>query len=197
MPINMIPKAKIKWMNSLLFFSRIALSFGIFICLTTYAKQEKPIEGNTDLSTEVYTVLVEKAMTLQTDFTYEAWADMLSEDVVFVCPDDGDSNQIKIVGKSTVLAYWKTWQQDNGVASLTLSGFNHAPCQSNEKGKVIDLAGIYVFSLVSSKWVFKNGQIVVLPINFCHHFNPAKRIDRCFIYYDRMPVSRAAKEIKN
>lgn len=193
--MNMTPEAKIKWINSLLFFSRIALGFGIFICLTTYAKQEKSVSTSTDLSTEVYTVLVEKAMTLQTDFNYEAWADMLSEDVVFVFPDGGDSNQIKIVGKSAVLAYWKIWQQNNGIASLTMSGFNHAPCQSSEKGKVMDLSGIYVFSLVSSKWVFKNGQTVVLPINFCYHFNPAKRIDRCFIYYDRMPVSRAAKEL--
>lgn len=191
----MTPEAKIRLRNSLLFFSRMALSFGIFICLTTYAKQEKSPESHTDLSTEVYTVLVEKAMTLQTDFNYEAWADMLSEDVVFVFPDDGDSNQIKAVGKSAVLAYWKTWQQDNNIASLTLSSFNHAPCQSSEKGKVMDLAGIYVFSLVSSKWIFKNGQTVVIPINFCYHFNQAKRIDRCFIYYDRMPVSRAAKEL--
>ena len=44
-------------------------------------------------------VLVEKALTMQADLDLDGWMDMMSEDVVYSFPDDGEHNQTMLIGK--------------------------------------------------------------------------------------------------
>ena len=177
-------------MNKLLLLNRIALSFWLLVGLTACAKQGKLPQAEEPWVAEVYTVLSEKAMTLQMDFNYAAWTNMLSDDVVYAFPADVDSNQIKIVGKAAVMAYWKNWRGNNCIQSIILRGFNHTPCLSDKQPNEMGLSGVQVFSLVSSRFFFSDGRTEVLPMNFCCHFNQDKQIDRCAVFYDRTPIAK-------
>ena len=177
-------------MNKLLLLNRIALSFWMLASLMACAKQVKLPQVEETWAAEVYTVLSEKAMTLQMDFNYAAWTNMLSDDVVYAFPADVDSNQIKIVGKAAVATYWKNWRGNNCIQSIILRGFNHTACQSDKQPNEVGLSGVQVFSLVSSRFFFSDKQTVVLPMNFCYHFNQDKQIDRCSIFYDRTPIAQ-------
>ncbi len=157
------------------------------LSLFTCANPSKQ-SSNEEKTIEVYTVLVEKAITLQADLDLEAWADMLADDVVYSFPDDGAQNQTTLVGKPAVLVYWQNWREKHHIKSFSFTGFSHAPFLSTKNLNIYSLSGVYVFSIFMSKMVFDNDETVELFMNYCCHFNKDKRIDRCYTYYDRTPM---------
>lgn len=160
----------------------------LMLCILTCANPLKQSNKDLEKETEVYVVLVEKAITLQADFDFEAWADMLSDDVVYSFPDDGEQNQTTLAGKTAVVAYWKNWREGHHIKTFEFTGFTHAPFVSAKNLNVSSLSGVYVFSIFKSKMVFTNSATVELFMNYCCHFNSEKRIDRCYTYYDRTPI---------
>ena len=160
----------------------------LVLCLMTCANQDKQNSEDLEGAMQVYTVLAEKTMTEQADFDFESWADMFAEDIEYVFPDDAVRNQTRLIGKPAVIAHWKKWRENAHVESLTFSGFNHIPFKSTKNLNISGLAGVHVFSLFSSKWVFANGETTELPMNCCCHFNKDKLIDRYYTFFDRMPI---------
>ena len=168
--------------------TKISGMFLLVLCLMTCANQDKQNSDDIEGALQVYTVLAEKTMTEQADFDFESWADMLADDVEYVFPDDTSENQTKLVGKPAVIAHWKNWREYAQIESLTFSRFDHIPFNSNKNLNASGLAGVHVFSLCSSQWVFTNGETAVLPMNYCCHFNNDKLIDRYYTYFDQNPI---------
>jgi hypothetical protein len=177
--------------------TKISVMFLMMLCLMTCANQDKQHPEDLEEVLQVYTVLAEKTMTEQADFDFESWSDMMAEDIEYVFPDDSVRNQTKLIGKAAVIAYWKEWREYAQIKSLTFSRFDHIPFNSSKNLNASGLAGVHVFSLCSSQWVFTNGETAVLPMNYCCHFNNDKLIDRYYVYYDRNPIVQLKDKSKH
>lgn len=137
-----------------------------------------------------YAALAEKALTHLSKFEYDAWGEMLADNVEYYFPDGDVDTRTKLVGKQVVLDWWKNWHKTSGIQSMTFSLPNHIPVDAIKTPNMTGLPGIYVFSFVSNKMVF-NGNTVALRMNFSVHFNQDNKIDRYYTYYDRQPIIEA------
>ncbi len=137
-----------------------------------------------------YAELNEKALNLFAKFEYDAWADMLADNIIYAFPDGDVDTRTKLEGKAAVLAWWKSWKEKSGVESMTISESNHFPLNVTVQPKGGALTGAYDFLYFSNKMVF-GGKPVALRMNFAVHFNEEKKIDRYFTYYDRSVIIKA------
>jgi ketosteroid isomerase-like protein len=142
------------------------------------------------IAPEEYAELSEKALTHLGKFEFDAWADMMADNVVYAFPDGDVDTRTKLEGKSVVVAWWKAWKEKSGAESMTMSEFNHFPLNVTVQPKVGALMGNYDFCYFSNKIVFA-GKPVLLRMNFVCHFNADKKIDRYTTYYDRTVLIKA------
>ena len=137
-----------------------------------------------------YSELSEKALNLFSKFEYDAWADMLADDIVYAFPDGDVDSRTKLEGKAALLAWWKNWKEKSGVESMTISEINHFPLNITAQPKGGAQTGNYDFMYFSNKMVY-SGKPVAVRMNFAVHFNDAKKIDRYITYYDRTGIVKA------
>lgn len=137
-----------------------------------------------------YAELSEKAMNHLANFEFDAWSDMLADDVVFSFPDGDVDTRTKVEGKAAVVGWWKNWHKTSGIQSMTINEYNHFPLDVTSQPKGGALKGIYDFAYFSNKMVY-NGNSVSLRMNFITHFNADKKIDRYTTYYDRTLLVKA------
>lgn len=137
-----------------------------------------------------YADLTQKALDHMAKFEFDAWGDMLADNIVYSFPDGDVDTRTKLEGKSAVVGWWKNWKEKSGVESMTMSEFNHIPINVTAQPKGGALMGMVVISYFSNKMVF-NGKTVALRMNFSVHFNTDKKIDRYTTYYDRTPIIKA------
>ena len=142
------------------------------------------------IAPDEYSQLSEKAFGHFARFDYDAWGDMLADDVVFTFPDGDVDTRTKLEGKKAVLDWWKNWHKTSGIQSMTLSEFNHFPLNVTAQPMGGALKGIYDFAYLSNKMVY-NGKPVSLRMNMITHFNADKKIDRYITYYDRSVIIKA------
>ena len=167
----------------------------------TPAKEETTATATTPVATAVtnpnfeiapleYAALSEKALDHFTKFEYDAWAEMMADNVVYTFPDGDVDTRTKLEGKAAVLAWWKSWKEKSGVESMSVSEFNHFPLNVTGEPKGGALKGIYDFAYFSNKMVM-TGKTVALRMNFITHFNAEKKIDHYTTYYDRSVIIKA------
>ncbi len=137
-----------------------------------------------------YVDLAQKAFDLMSKFEYDAWGEMLADNVVYTFPDGDVDTRTKLEGKAAVVGWWKSWKEKSGIESMTMSEFNYTPINVTAQPKGGASKGIYVISYFSNKMVFK-GKPVALRMNFSVHFNADKMIDRYSTYYDRSVIIKA------
>lgn len=137
-----------------------------------------------------YSELNEKALNLFSKFEYDAWADMLADDIIYYFPDGDVDTRTKLEGKAAVLAWWKSWKDKSGIESMTISELNHFPLNITAQPKGGARSGNYDFVYFSNKMVF-GGKPVALRMNFAVHFNEEKKVDRYVTYYDRSVIIKA------
>lgn len=131
-----------------------------------------------------YSELAEKALGHIGRFEFDAWGEMLADNVVYLFPDGDVDTRTKLEGKATVLGWWKNWKEKSGIESMTMSEMNHSPLNATGQLKGGAPSGIHVISYFSNKMIFA-GKPVALRMNFVAHFNADKKIDRYTTYYDR------------
>ncbi|ULQ51009.1 nuclear transport factor 2 family protein [Flavihumibacter fluvii] len=134
-----------------------------------------------------YTDLAVKAYEHMSKLEFDAWGDMMSDNVVYSFPDGDVDTRTTLSGKEAVVGWWKNWKEKAGVESMTMSEFNNIPINVIAQPKGGAQLGIYVISYFSNKIVFK-GKPVALRMNFSVHFNAEKKIDRYATYYDRSVI---------
>lgn len=137
-----------------------------------------------------YTDLAQKAFDHMSKFEFDAWGEMLSENVKYSFPDGDIDTRTTLVGRKEVTDWWKNWKTASGIESMTMSEFNNLPINIIVQPKGGAMMGIYVISYFSNKMVFK-GKPVSLRMNFVIHFNAEKKIDRYSTYYDRAVLIKA------
>lgn len=137
-----------------------------------------------------YTDLAQKAFDHMSKFEFDAWGEMLSENVKYSFPDGDIDTRTTLVGQKEVTDWWKNWKATSGIESMTMSEFNNLPINIIVQPKGGAMMGIYVISYFSNKMVFK-GKPVSLRMNFVIHFNAEKKIDRYSTYYDRAVLIKA------
>ena len=145
---------------------------------------------NFEIAPLEYAELAEKAMNHIAKFEFDAWGDMLADNVVYTFPDGDVDTRTKLEGKANVVGWWKSWKEKSGVKSMSMSEFNHFPINVTGEPKGGALKGVYDFAYFSNKMVF-GGKAVSLRMNFITHFNAEKKIDRYTTYYDRSVIIKA------
>lgn len=143
------------------------------------------------IAPDEYSELSEKAAGLLAKFDYDAWAEMLADDVSYLFPDGDTETRTRLEGKKAVVDWWKNWQKTSGIQSMTMSEFNHFPLNVTEQPKGGATTGIYDFAYFTNKMVYGKNT-VSLRMNFITHFNAEKKIDRYITYYDRSAIIKAA-----
>ncbi len=137
-----------------------------------------------------YATLSEKALNHLSKFEFDDWAAMMADNVVYAFPDGDVDTRTKLEGKAAVVTWWKTWKEKSGIASMSMSEFNHFPLNVTAQPKGGALMGNYDFVYFSNKMVYA-GKPVMLRMNFAVHFNADKKIDRYITYYDRSVIMKA------
>ena len=145
---------------------------------------------NFSIAPQEYAELSEKALNLFAGFQFDAWADMMADNVEYTFPDGDVDTRTKLQGKAAVLGWWKNWKEKSGIESMTMSEFNHFPLNVTAQPKAGALVGNYDFVYFSNKMVFA-GKPLALRMNFAVHFNADKKIDRYVTYYDRTVIMKA------
>ncbi|MBL7699186.1 MAG: nuclear transport factor 2 family protein [Chitinophagaceae bacterium] len=143
------------------------------------------------IASDEYSEISEKAINYLTSFNFDAWAEMLADDVVYMFPDGDVDTRTTLKGKQAVLDWWRNWQKTSGIKTMTVSEFNHVPFNVTEQLKGGALPGTYNISYFSSRQEYGKAT-VSLRMNFVMHFNAEKKIDRYFTYYDRSKIIQAA-----
>ncbi len=137
-----------------------------------------------------YSELAEKALTHTAKFEFDAWGEMLADNIVYSFPDGDVSTRTTLEGKAAVLGWWKNFREKSGIESMSMSEFNHLPINVTGQIKGGATTGIYDICYFSNTMVIK-GTPVKLRMNFSIHFNADKKIDRYATYYDRTPIVKA------
>ena len=145
---------------------------------------------NFEIAPLEYAELAEKATNHIAKFEFDAWGDMLADNVVYTFPDGDVDTRTKLEGKAAVVGWWKNWKEKSGVESMSMSEFNHFPLNVTREPKGGALKGVYDFAYFSNKIVF-GGKSLALRMNFITHFIADKKIDRYITYYDRSVIIKA------
>jgi ketosteroid isomerase-like protein len=145
---------------------------------------------NFSIAPDEYAALSEQSLAHFAKFDYDAWSQMLADDVVYAFPDGDVDTRTKLAGKAAVIEWWKGWKEKSGIESMTMTEFNHFPLNVTAQPKGGALMGNYDFVYFSNKMVFA-GKPVALRMNFAIHFNADKKIDRYITYYDRSVIIKA------
>ena len=148
------------------------------------------INPNLSLAPIEYAGLAEKSLQLLAKGDYDAWGDMLADDVVYAYPDGDQDTRTKVTGKTALLAWWKK-SKEGGTDSMSLSDFNHTPINAMNQLKAGAPSGIYDLVYFTNKMIIK-GKPISVRMNFSIHFNADKKIDRYYTYYDRSAIINAA-----
>ncbi|WP_337042174.1 nuclear transport factor 2 family protein [Emticicia sp. 17c] len=165
-----------------------SLTLTICYLLITCSNKEQPPALTPDaytIATPNYAVLAEKAFSYQADFNWDAWTELLADDIQYYLPD----STRPLVGKQAVLAYWKTYPQRMKLNSWQLSRFNHIPILSNHPLQLSGLQGVHVFSMFRSEFSFLDGNSSTMTLNYCSHFNKKNLIDRCYSFHQPLLIS--------
>lgn len=156
----------------------------------TVASPEVVTNPNFVIAPIEYTDLTLKALEHMSKFEFDAWGDMLSDNVKYSFPDGDIDTRTTLVGRDEVVKWWKNWKATSGIESMTMTEFNNLPINIIVQPKGGAMMGIYVISYFSNKMVFR-GKPVSVRMNFTIHFNAEKKIDRYSTYYDRAVIIKA------
>ncbi len=172
----------------------ITLIAGLALVFSCNDKEAEPKEtaattnqSNYEVASERYSDLNEQALDRMAALDYDAWGEMLSDDVEYYFPD-GDANTRTILsGKEEVVNWWKDWKNTSGIEKMSFTNPVYIPVKANQELNYSGLTGVIVLTYVSNEMVY-NGQPVEVRMNIATHFNEDSLIDRIYTYYDRTPI---------
>ncbi len=175
-------------MKTVKFFSMLAIVIALFSTTKVQAQQQ----ANFEVASQEYATLSEQALNHMVKLDFDAWANMLSDDVEFWFPDGDNNTRTKLVGKKAVIDWWKNWKATSGVKSMSADDATFIAVNALKAPATgaIKLTGVSVYSFFSNKAVFATGT-ANLRMNFIAHFNTNKKIDRYVTYYDRTMIIKA------
>jgi len=160
---------------------------------TAVEGEQSALNPDYEIASPEYSDLASKALTSWSKLDFEAWASMMTDDVVFYFPDGDAGTRTELTGKKEVLDWWNNWKQTSGIQSMTYN--NHVDIPINAKNTLAysGLSGIFVISYFSNELIY-NGKPVNLRMNIVAHFNSDKLINRVYSYHDRTKIIAAMEK---
>jgi hypothetical protein len=165
-------------------------TMAIIIALFSVTNNAQAQAANYEIAPQEYVDLSEKALSQVIKFDFDAWADMLADDVEFWFPDGDNNTRTKLVGKKAVIDWWKNWKATSGIKSMTMDEAVFLPVNALKPTAGSKLTGNIVINYFTNKLVFATGT-ANLRMNFVTHFNANKKIDRYITTYDRSVIIKA------
>ncbi|GAB2761819.1 nuclear transport factor 2 family protein [Salinimicrobium soli] len=144
-------------------------------------------QSNYEVASDRYSELNQEALDRMAALDFDAWGEMLADDVQYFFPDGDAETRTILNGKEEVLNWWKDWKNNSGIEKMTFTNPVFIPVKANQKLNYSGLTGVIVLSYFSNEMVF-NGQPIGVRMNFATHFNKDSLIDRYYTYYDRTPI---------
>ncbi len=144
-------------------------------------------QSNYEVASERYSELNEQALNRMAALDYDAWGEMLSDDVQYYFPDGDADTRTILTGKEEVVNWWKNWKANSSIEKMSFTNPVYIPVRANKELNYSGLTGVIVLSYVSNEMVY-NGQPVEVRMNIATHFNKDSLIDRIYTYYDRTPI---------
>lgn len=171
-----------------------ALIAGMLLIFSCNDRQEEPKQvpvtedqSNYEVASEKFSEINMEALDKMAALDYEAWGEMLADDVQYFFPDGDANTRTILVGKEEVLNWWKNWKNDSGIEKMTFTNPVQIPIKANKELNYSGLKGVLVLAYFSNEMIY-NGQPVSVRMHFATHFNEDSLIDRYYTYYDRTPI---------
>ena len=165
-----------------------------FLCFSCNSEKKEPQEemsstnqSNYEVASERYSELNQEAMDHIQALDFDAWGDMLADDVQYFFPDGDAETRTILEGKEEVLNWWKNWKETSGIQKMSFTNPVNIPVKANQELNYSGLTGVIVLAYFSNEMIY-DGQPVSVRMNFATHFNKDSLIDRYYTYYDRTPI---------
>lgn len=155
-------------------------------------EQASTSDPNYDIASAAYSDLSEQAMNHMANLDFDAWGEMLDENVEYYFPDGDADTRTILKGKDKVIQWWKDWKANSGIEEMTFSNSVHVPVISNQELKYSGLTGVIVMSYFSNKMIY-DGRESHVRMHFATHYTEDSLIDKYYTYYDRTPIINAVR----
>lgn len=153
----------------------------------TIEKDVATYQSNYEVASERFSDLNDEALDRMSSLDFDAWGEMLAENVEYYFPDGDADTRTVLKGKKEVVAWWKDWKRNTGIDSMKFTDRVHIPVQANHELNYSGLTGVIVISYFSNEMIY-NGQPAQVRTNVAVHFTEDSLIDRFYTYYDRTPI---------
>lgn len=165
-----------------------------FLMLLSCEEKEKTVEkdldtyrSNYEVASERFSELNDEALDRMSSLDFDAWGEMLAENVEYYFPDGDADTRTILKGKKEVVEWWKDWKRNTGIDSMKFTDRVHIPVQANHELNYSGLTGVIVISYFSNEMIY-NGQPAQVRMNVAVHYTEDSLIDRFYTYYDRTPI---------
>ena len=144
-------------------------------------------QSNYEVASERYSELSDEALDRMSSLDFEAWGELLADDVEYYFPDGDADTRTILRGKEEVLDWWRNWKNTTGIDTMKFTDRVHIPVQANTELNYSGLTGVIVISYFSNEMIY-NGQPAQVRTNVAVHYTEDSLIDRFYTYYDRTPI---------
>ncbi len=155
--------------------------------------ETEPANAARETASEEYSDLTEKALGHLAELDFDAWGEMLADDVTYYFPDGDSGTRTVLEGKDEVINWFQNWKESSGIETMTISQSDHFPVIAGNSLNYSKLDGVLVISYFSNEMIFE-GKSVKLRMNYVSFFNEDNLIYRYYSYYDRTPIIEAMDE---
>ena len=172
-----------------LFYASITLFF-ISIFVLACGGQDK---ATYEIASAEYTQIAEQYLQhlAHQEFT-DSYA-FLADNVEFKLPDGDSDTRTIYKGLDNVMKFWDNYVVESGNNQEEFTDFVHIPVQVNQHVEFVNTQGVFDVCYFSATLHY-GSEIAWVRMHWAFHFNPEKRIDGIFTYYDRTPIIAAAKK---
>jgi hypothetical protein len=169
--------------------AKIVIMALIFVACHPTGNDSNRGELNYEIAPLVYIALTEKSLDYLASFEFESFAEMLTDSVEYELPD-GE----KIIGKTTLINYWKNYKIINDIYSMKITNANYLPLHTRKKLQESDFSGVKVVADFTNSMILCNKQIAV-KMNFNFYFNKQKLINRINSNYDQTLINKGNNKV--
>ncbi|MFD1095446.1 nuclear transport factor 2 family protein [Salegentibacter chungangensis] len=152
----------------------------------------EPVNSKYEIASEAYSELNEQALMHMANLDFDAWGEMLDDNVEYFFPDGDADTRTVLKGKNKVLRWWQDWKANSGIEKMSFENTVHVPVISKEELKYSGLTGVIVISYFSNEMVY-DGRATSVRMNFASHYTQDSLIDKIYTYYDRTPIINTVK----
>lgn len=145
------------------------------------------------ISAPKYGKLSEQYLMHIANFDWEESYKLLSNDVVFKLPEgDGDTRTV-YKGLDQVKKFWNSYEEKSGNNHAYFKDFVHIPVAVDQMIEHIGLTGDFNLCYFSGELTY-GSQVAKVSMHWAFHFNDENQIAGIYAYYDRTPITEAAKK---